>query len=120
MGDGSARRSVKGPGHLDPDAEPFDAAAEAALGAAHITVNKNTVPGETQSPFVTSGMRIGTSAVTTRGMKEGEMRIIAGMIDRVLRAPADESVLREVGAEARQLAGGFPLYPAAAEVAARL
>jgi glycine hydroxymethyltransferase len=95
-------------------------AAEAALGAAHITVNKNTVPGETQSPFVTSGMRIGTSAVTTRGMKEGEMRAIAGMIDRVLRAPDDESVLREVGAEARQLAGGFPLYPAAAEVAARL
>ncbi|HEU4585899.1 MAG TPA: serine hydroxymethyltransferase [Gemmatimonadaceae bacterium] len=95
-------------------------AAEAALGVAHITVNKNTVPGETQSPFVTSGMRIGTSAVTTRGMKESEMRTIAGMIDRVLRAPDDESVLREVGAEARQLAGGFPLYPTAAEVAARL
>jgi glycine hydroxymethyltransferase len=95
-------------------------AAEAALGAAHITVNKNTVPGETQSPFVTSGMRIGTSAVTTRGMREGEMRAIAAMIDRVLRAPDDEAVLREVGAEARQLAGGFPLYPAAAEVAARL
>jgi glycine hydroxymethyltransferase len=94
--------------------------AEAALGAAHITVNKNTVPGETQSPFVTSGMRIGTSAVTTRGMKEGEMRTIAGMIDRVLRAPDDESVLREVGGEVRQLAGGFPLYPVAAEVAARL
>jgi len=94
--------------------------AEAALGAAHITVNKNTVPGETQSPFVTSGIRIGTSAVTTRGMKEGEMRTIAAMIDRVLRAPADEATLREVGAEARQLAGGFPLYPTAAEAAARL
>ncbi|HEY9427164.1 MAG TPA: serine hydroxymethyltransferase [Gemmatimonadaceae bacterium] len=95
-------------------------AAEAALGAAHITVNKNTVPGETQSPFVTSGMRIGTSAVTTRGMKESEMRTIAGMIDRVLRAPEDEAILREVGAEVRQLSSGFPLYPAAAEVAARL
>ncbi len=95
-------------------------AAEAALGAAHITVNKNTVPGETQSPFVTSGMRIGTSAVTTRGMKEGEMRTIAGMIDRVLRAPEDESTFRAIGAEVRQLAGGFPLYPPAAEVAARL
>ncbi len=95
-------------------------AAEAALGAAHITVNKNTVPGETQSPFVTSGMRIGTSAVTTRGMKEGEMRTIAAMMDRVLRAPEDEATRREVGAEVRQLAGGFPLYPAAAEVAARL
>ncbi len=95
-------------------------AAEAALGAAHITVNKNTVPGETQSPFVTSGMRIGTSAVTTRGMKEGEMRTIAAMMDRVLRAPEDEATRREVGAEVRQLAGGFPLYPAAAEVATRL
>jgi glycine hydroxymethyltransferase len=95
-------------------------AAEAVLGAAHITVNKNTVPGETQSPFVTSGMRIGTSAVTTRGMKESEMRTIAGMIDRVLRAPEDEATVREVGAEVRQLSGGFPLYPVAAEVAARL
>jgi glycine hydroxymethyltransferase len=95
-------------------------AAEAALGAARITVNKNTVPGETQSPFVTSGMRIGTSAVTTRGMREGEMRTIAGMIDRVLRAPDDEATKREVGAEVRQLSGGFPLYPTADEVAARL
>jgi glycine hydroxymethyltransferase len=95
-------------------------AAEAALGAAHITVNKNTVPGETQSPFVTSGVRIGTSAVTTRGMKEGEMRTIAEMIDRVLRAPDDAAAVRDVGAEVRQLAGGFPLYPTADEVAARL
>ena len=95
-------------------------AAEAALGAAHITVNKNTVPGETQSPFVTSGMRIGTSAVTTRGMKEGEMRTIAGMMDRVLRAPDDAATLREVGAEVQQLSGGFPLYHVADEVAARL
>ena len=95
-------------------------AAEAALGAAHITVNKNTVPGETQSPFVTSGIRIGSSAVTTRGMKEGEMRTIADMIDRVLLKPGDESTVREVGNEVRQLAAGFPLYPAADEVAGRL
>jgi glycine hydroxymethyltransferase len=95
-------------------------AAEAALGAAHITVNKNTVPGETQSPFVTSGMRIGTSAVTTRGMKEGEMRTIAELIDRVLCAPDDAAVSRDAGVEARRLAGGFPLYPTADEVAARL
>jgi glycine hydroxymethyltransferase len=94
--------------------------AEAALGAAHITVNKNTVPGETQSPFVTSGIRIGTSAVTTRGMKEAEMTTIAGMIDRVLSKPDDGVVARDVGSEVRQLAAGFPLYPAADEVAARL
>ncbi len=95
-------------------------AAEEALGAAHITVNKNTVPGETRSPFVTSGMRIGTSAVTTRGMREGEMRTIAALMDRVLRAPDDESVIRAAGAEVRQLVSGFPLYTAAAEPAARL
>ncbi|HEY9479487.1 MAG TPA: serine hydroxymethyltransferase, partial [Gemmatimonadaceae bacterium] len=95
-------------------------AAEAALGAAHITVNKNTVPGETRSPFVTSGIRIGSSAVTTRGMREGEMRTIAGLIDRVLLDPDDERSVREVGNEVRQLAAAFPLYPAADEVAARL
>jgi glycine hydroxymethyltransferase len=95
-------------------------AAEASLGAAHITVNKNTVPGETQSPFVTSGIRIGTSAVTTRGMKEGEMLRIAELIDRVLSNPDDEATSRAAGREARLLAGGFPLYPTADEAAARL
>src|SRR5258705_4700926 len=63
--------------------------AEKALDVAGITVNKNTVPKETQSPFVTSGVRIGTPAVTTRGMKEGEMEKIAALIDRVLLAPED-------------------------------
>jgi len=85
--------------------------AESALDKAGITVNKNTVPNETRSPFVTSGLRIGTPAVTTRGMKEPDMKRIAGFIDRVLRAPEDESVLRAVHTEVRALAGAFPLYP---------
>ncbi len=85
--------------------------AETALNAAGITVNKNTVPRETQSPFVTSGIRLGTSAVTTRGMKEAEMARIAELIDRVLRAPADQAVIDAVRAEARALAEAFPLYP---------
>ena len=86
-------------------------AAENALDKAGITVNKNTVPGETQSPFVTSGLRIGTPAVTTRGMREGEMRIIASFIDRVLAAPDDPAVAKRVRAEVQDLTGGFPLYP---------
>jgi len=89
--------------------------AETACDKAGITVNKNTVPNETRSPFVTSGLRLGTPAVTTRGMKEGEMRRIAGFIDRVLAAPEDESVLRAVHSEVRSLAAEFPLYPAPAE-----
>jgi len=59
-------------------------------------------------------LRIGTPAVTTRGMKEGEMRRIADLIDRVLRAPKDESVLRAVRSDVRELAAEFPLYPATA------
>src|SRR5687768_14191922 len=86
--------------------------AEQSLDKAGITVNKNTVPRETQSPFVTSGMRIGTPAVTSRGMKEPDMERIAGLIDRVLAAPDDESVCKKVRAEVRELTGGFPLYPA--------
>jgi glycine hydroxymethyltransferase len=85
--------------------------AEQALDKAGITVNKNTVPNETRSPFVTSGLRIGTPAVTTRGMKEKEMKRIADLIDRVLHAPEDEKVLRTARDEVRQLAGEFPLYP---------
>jgi glycine hydroxymethyltransferase len=88
-------------------------AAEQALDRAGITVNKNTVPRETQSPFVTSGIRIGTPALTTRGMKEAEMVHIAALIDRVLLAPDDGSVAQQVRAEVRTMTTAFPLYPQA-------
>jgi glycine hydroxymethyltransferase len=86
--------------------------AEHALDAAGITVNKNTVPRETQSPFVTSGVRIGTPAVTTRGMKEPEMGLIAELIDRALARADNAETLAKIRSEVRELAKGFPLYPA--------
>ncbi len=82
---------------------------EAALGRAGIHVNKNTVPGDPRSPFVTSGLRIGTPALTTRGMGVDEMSQIADFITRVLGSPDDETVER-VAAEVLELAGAFPLY----------
>lgn len=86
-------------------------AAEKALDAAGITVNKNTVPNETQSPFVTSGIRIGTPAVTTRGMKEPEMERIAELINDVISAPEDTANFAKVKDAVRELTDGFPLYP---------
>jgi len=91
--------------------------AEQALDRAGITVNKNTVPKETQSPFVTSGIRIGTAAVTTRGMKEPEMRRIAELIDVTLRSPEDGDVAKRVREEVRELTAAFPLYPEPLEAA---
>ena len=83
--------------------------AQEALDRAHITVNKNTVPFETRSPFVTSGIRIGTPAVTTRGMREAEMEQIAALIHRVIQAPQDEANLKAVAADVVALCKKFPL-----------
>mgnify|MGYP001433109509 FL=1 len=84
--------------------------AEAALEAAGITVNKNTVPGETRSPFVTSGLRIGTPALTSRGMNEAEMTQVATWIAHVLEAPNDQDRITAVRGEVRDLCTNFPLY----------
>jgi glycine hydroxymethyltransferase len=85
--------------------------AQEALDRAWITVNKNTVPFETRSPMVTSGVRIGTPAVTTRGMREAEMAIIAGLIDRVLGSLGSSSNEAAVRGEVQELTARFPLYP---------
>ena len=84
--------------------------AEAALEASGITVNKNTVPGETRSPFVTSGLRIGTPALTSRGMKEPEMKRIAGWIFQVLESPSNESRILRIRGEVLEFCEEFPLY----------
>ncbi len=86
--------------------------AEEALGRARITVNKNTVPGEQRSPFVTSGVRIGTAALTTRGMGIVEMVRIGEWIADVLEAPESEAVADGVAQEVGELCARFPLYPA--------
>ena len=85
--------------------------AEAALGMAGITVNKNMVPFDTKSPFVTSGMRVGTPAVTTRGMKEPEMEQIAEFINRALINSENEAELAKIKAEVKELCSKFRLYP---------
>ncbi len=82
--------------------------AEAILDSVHITCNKNTIPNETEKPFITSGLRLGTPAVTTRGFKEAEMDILAGLIDKVLRHYQDTTVLEEVRKEVIALLKKFP------------
>lgn len=84
--------------------------AEAALGAAEITVNKNMVPFDTQSPFVTSGIRIGTPAMTTRGLGTEEFVRVANLIDKVIRDPDNESVITGVRGEVLEMCQAFPLY----------
>jgi len=84
--------------------------AEAALDACGITVNKNTVPFETRSPFITSGIRLGSAALTTRGMGVAEMEKIAGMIDAVLSNLGNDSIYRDVSRQVDGLCRSFPLY----------
>jgi glycine hydroxymethyltransferase len=84
--------------------------AQESLDKAHITLNKNAVPFDDKSPFVTSGIRIGVPAITTRGLKETDMETIAALIDRVLVAPDDETVLAQVRSSVMDLMKQFPLY----------
>lgn len=84
--------------------------ADAWLGAAHITVNKNSVPNDPRSPFVTSGIRIGTPAVTTRGFGEAEVRELAGWIADVIDNKGDEKVIAEVKAKVETVCAKFPVY----------
>ena len=84
--------------------------AEEALDLANITVNKNTVPFETRSPFVTSGIRIGTCVLTTRGMKENDMTILAGHIDRVLKNYKDSQELAKIASEVKEFSLKFPHF----------
>jgi glycine hydroxymethyltransferase len=85
--------------------------AEAALDRAGITVNKNAIPFDRNPPMVASGIRIGTPAVTTRGMREAEMDVVAELISTVLAAPDNDGVLETVKTEVKQLCRKFPLYP---------
>lgn len=85
-------------------------AAEEALVAADITVNKNMVPFDERSPFVTSGMRVGTAAVTSRGMKEKDMDQIVELIDAVLQDPGNEKVIKKIKKKVNGWMGEFPLY----------
>jgi glycine hydroxymethyltransferase len=97
------------------DLRPFDAEltgkeAQAVLDRAGITLNKNTIPDDPRSPFVTSGVRIGTPAVTTQGMTEPQMEQIASLISRALRCRTDDAELADVRREVVQLCSGYTPY----------
>ena len=85
--------------------------AQEILDKAHITVNRNAVPFDTRSPFVTSGIRLGTPAITTRGMQENEMYAIADFISRALSHVSDDAVLRRIAGDVAELCKKFPVYP---------
>ncbi|MDH3492692.1 MAG: serine hydroxymethyltransferase [Acidobacteriota bacterium] len=85
--------------------------AEKALDDVHITVNKNTIPFDTNKPFVASGIRLGTPALTTRGMAEAEMRLIGKMIAEIIADPDSEELKTRIRGEVRDLTAGFPMYP---------
>src|SRR5205085_5791358 len=85
--------------------------AQETLDKAHITLNKNAVPFDDKSPFVTSGIRVGVPAITTRGMKEKDMQTVVDLIDRVLMNIDDEKNIASVKAEVKTLMQQFPLYP---------
>lgn len=85
---------------------------DAALGQAHITVNKNTVPNDPKSPFVTSGIRVGTPAVTTRGFQEDECRTLAGWMCDIIDNLGDESVIDRVRGQVQEICARYPVYEA--------
>jgi len=85
--------------------------AQETLDKAHITLNKNAVPFDDKSPFVTSGIRVGVPAVTTRGMNEAHMETVVAMIDKVLMNADDENIIASVKSEVKEFMGQFPLYP---------
>ena len=85
--------------------------AEKALDKAGITVNKNTIPFDPQKPMVTSGIRIGSPAVTTRGMKEKQMVLIAGLLDDAIAHKSDDKALKGIKEQVKKLCDGFPMYP---------
>jgi glycine hydroxymethyltransferase len=85
--------------------------AQETLDKAHITLNKNAVPFDDKSPFVTSGIRVGVPAITTRGMKEGDMETVVGMLDKVLMNADDEKTISNIKTEVKDFMQRFPLYP---------
>lgn len=87
-------------------------AAEEALGKAHITINKNAIPNDPEKPFVTSGIRVGTAAITTRGFDEADSRVLANLVADVLEAPEDEAALAQVADKVKALCDKYPVYGA--------